>query len=372
VGPNWGTITTPVASTVKEPRAPIHAKMALTPKAWREYFNMKKILVLLSMLSLVFLSACASESANQSTSTPSVTESPSEVIDETINPISLTALSQKEFIGKDLKLEKVLGENSKFTRYFVKYKSGELTISGIMNVPKGEGPFPTLVLAHGYIDPAIYTTGRGLAREQKYLAERGYVVLHTDYRNHAESDDDPENDINFRLGYTEDVVNAALALKNSEFTFVDKERIGLLGRSMGGGIAFNSMVVKPGVFDAYVAFAPVSANVVDNYNRWTRMNFDIANEIDKRFGLPDENPEFWKGVSAINYFDKATEPLLILHGTADDTCDIAWSEAATKALQDAGKQVEFIQYEGEGHAFIPRWEDSMKETIRFFETHLKS
>ena len=241
-----------------------------------------------------------------------------------------------------------------------------------MNVPKGEGPFPTLVLAHGYIDPAIYTTGRGLAREQKYLAERGYVVLHTDYRNHAESDDDPDNDFNLRLGYTEDVINAALALKNSEFTFVDKERIGLLGRSMGGGIAFNSMVVKPGVFDAYVAFAPVSANVVDNYNRWTRMNFDIVEEIDKRFGLPEDNPEFWQGISAINYFDKATEPLLILHGTADETCDIKWSEAAARALQDAGKSVEFIQYEGERHAFSPRWEDSMKETIRFFEENLKS
>jgi dipeptidyl aminopeptidase/acylaminoacyl peptidase len=324
------------------------------------------------MLSLVYLSACASESVNQSTSTPSVTESASVVIEETVNPISLTALSQKEFIGKDLKLEKVLGENSKFTRYFVKYKSGELTISGIMNVPKGEGPFPTLVLAHGYIDPAIYTTGRGLAREQKYLAERGYVVLHTDYRNHAESDDDPDNDINFRLGYTEDVVNAALALKNSEFTFVDKERIGLLGRSMGGGVAFNSMVVKPGVFDAYVAFAPTSSNVVDNFNRWTRMNFDIANEIEKRFGLPDDSPEFWKGVSAVNYFDKVTEPLLILHGTEDESCDIKWSEVTTKALQDAGKEVEFIAYEGEKHAFSPRWEDSMKETIRFFETHLKS
>jgi dipeptidyl aminopeptidase/acylaminoacyl peptidase len=324
------------------------------------------------MLSLVFLSACASESANQSTSTPSVTESPSVAIDESVNPISLAALSQKEFIGKDLKLEKVLGENGKFTRYFVTYKSGELTISGIMNVPKGEGPFPTLVLAHGYIDPAIYTTGRGLAREQKYLAERGYVVLHTDYRNHAESDDDPDNDINFRLGYTEDVVNAALALKNSEFTFVDKERIGLLGRSMGGGVAFNSMVVKPGVFDAYVAFAPTSSNVVDNFNRWTRMNFDIANEIEKRFGLPDDSPEFWKGVSAVNYFDKVTDPLLILHGTEDESCDIKWSEVTTKALQDAGKEVEFIAYEGEKHAFSPRWEDSMKETIRFFETHLKS
>ena len=131
-----------------------------------------------------------------------------------------------------------------------------------------------------YLSYSFYSwkikTGRGLAREQKYLAERGYVVLHTDYRNHAESDNDPDNDFNLRLGYTEDVINAALALKNSEFTFVDKERIGLLGRSMGGGVAFNSMVVKPGVFDAYVAFAPVSANVVDNYNRWTRMNFEIV------------------------------------------------------------------------------------------------
>ena len=333
---------------------------------------MRKILALISIFSLVFLTACASETTNESTSPTSVTESPSVAIDETVNPISLTALSQKEFVGKDLKLEKVLGENSKFTRYFIKYKSGEFTISGIMNVPKGEGPFPTLVLAHGYIDPAIYTTGRGLAREQKYLAERGYVVLHTDYRNHAESDNDPDNDFNLRLGYTEDVINAALALKNSEFTFVDKERIGLLGRSMGGGVAFNSMVVKPGIFDAYVAFAPVSANVVDNYNRWTRMNFDIVEEIDKRFGLPEDNPEFWQGISAINYFENATEPLLILHGTADETCDIKWSEATVKALQDAGKSVEFIQYEGERHAFSPRWEDSMKETIRFFEDNLKS
>ena len=80
------------------------------------------------MLSLVFLSACASESANQSTSTPSVTESPSEVIDETINPISLTALSQKEFIGKDLKLEKVLGENSKFTRFIFNKIASKFTV----------------------------------------------------------------------------------------------------------------------------------------------------------------------------------------------------------------------------------------------------
>lgn len=321
-----------------------------------------------ALICALILSSCA----QGTTSTTPETQSPTPQVTREVNPVSLEALSQKEFKGSDLKLEKVLGENDKFTRYFIKYKSGELTISGIMNVPKGEGPFPTLVLAHGYIDPKIYTTGRGLAREQKYLAERGYVVLHTDYRNHAESDDDPDIDINFRFGYTEDVVNAALALKNSDFTFVDKEKIGLLGRSMGGGIAYNTMVVQPGLFDAFVAFAPVSSNVVENFDRWTRLNFDVADQIGERYGLPEDNPEFWKGISAINYFDRVTDPLLILHGTNDDTCDIKWSETAARVLQENGKSVEFIQYEGEQHAFSPRWEDSMKETIRFFEENLKS
>ena len=29
-----------------------------------------------------------------------------------------------------------------------------------MNVPRGTGPFPVLVLLHGYIDPAVYVTVR--------------------------------------------------------------------------------------------------------------------------------------------------------------------------------------------------------------------
>jgi hypothetical protein len=84
-----------------------------------------------------------------------------------------------------------------------------------MNMPAGEGPFPALVLAHGYIDPDAYVSGQGMPREQDRLARGGYVVLHTDYRNHAGSDKDPDNDVNLRLAYTEDVIGAALALRDS-------------------------------------------------------------------------------------------------------------------------------------------------------------
>jgi dienelactone hydrolase len=85
-----------------------------------------------------------------------------------------------EYDGGGLKLGEVLDETSSYTRYFVTYRSSGLTISGVMNVPNGDGPFPALVLNHGYIDPDVYTNGRGLRREQDYLARHGYVVLHTD------------------------------------------------------------------------------------------------------------------------------------------------------------------------------------------------
>ena len=86
-----------------------------------------------------------------------------------------------------------------YTSYDVTYRSRSTTdrgeesyrISGVLNVPTGRGPFPAVVLAHGYIDPAFYVRGQGMTRERGYLASRGYVALHVDYRNHAESDDDP-------------------------------------------------------------------------------------------------------------------------------------------------------------------------------------
>lgn len=39
-----------------------------------------------------------------------------------------------------------------------------------MNIPKGDGSYPLVILNHGHIDTDIYTLGRGLKREQDYLA----------------------------------------------------------------------------------------------------------------------------------------------------------------------------------------------------------
>ena len=69
------------------------------------------------------------------------------------------------------------------------------------------------------------------------------MTLHVDYRNHAASDDDPSTEVRLRLGYTEDVINAVRSLRQGP-AFVDDDRIGLLDRSMGGGVVLNVLVVR--------------------------------------------------------------------------------------------------------------------------------
>lgn len=276
----------------------------------------------------------------------------------------------KKYNGSNLRLGRVIARNSAYTRYFVTYTSGALRISGIMNVPTGKGPFPALVLNHGHIDTDIYTNGRGLTREQDYLARRGYIVLHTDYRNHAQSSDDPRNELDLRLGYTEDAINAVLALRQAKLPYLDPQRIGMLGRSMGGGITYNVMVAQPGLIKAAVVFAPVSSDAADNFNRWTRKESAVSNAIIRAHGAPERNPGFWRNLSAVNFFDRATEPILIHHGTSDDTCPIAWSRETLAALKKAGKNATMYTYPGEQHAFGPDWPTSMARTVAFLKQHL--
>ncbi|MER6348119.1 alpha/beta fold hydrolase [Streptomyces sp. NPDC001532] len=287
------------------------------------------------------------------------------------DPVSIPGLVAREHHGFGLRLGTVLARTDAYTSYAITYEANGLTISGLLNIPEGDGPFPALVLAHGYIDPAVYTTGRGLTREQDLLARNGYAVLHTDYRNHARSDDDPGNDVGLRLGYTEDVIAAVKALRSAGRPEIDGERIGLLGRSMGGGVVYNTLVVAPGLVDAAVVYAPVSGRPAENIDRFQRPDGDpVVAEIEAAHGTPESDPEFWREVSPLTYVDRVTEPLLIHHGTADDTCPPKWSRQTAAAFEAAGKDVRLDTYPGEGHTFSFRWRDSMDTTMEFFDRHL--
>jgi dipeptidyl aminopeptidase/acylaminoacyl peptidase len=281
--------------------------------------------------------------------------------------VSLDALANQKFNGSELKLIKKVAGANKYSKYQISYLSEKLTISGVLYIPNGKGPFPGLVLGHGYIDPKIYKNGQGMKREQNYFAANGFIVLHTDYRNHAFGSKDKLSNIKFRMDYSIDVANAAMALKNSDLKSLDKSKISYVGRSMGGGIGFNLAVSTRDIFSAYVLYAPTSANYPQNFNKWGRDNPARSKPIRDFVGLPEDNPEFWKGVSPENYWDRATAPIMIHHGVEDKSCSISWARSAVQGLKAAQKEVIFFEYPGEGHNLYGGWNKSMIRTANFLK-----
>jgi dipeptidyl aminopeptidase/acylaminoacyl peptidase len=307
---------------------------------------------------------------------------PEEPVDEvTVDPpappaVSVLGLAEQQHRGDRLRLGAVRERTADYTSYDLTYRSrsttrtGEesYTISGVLNVPTGRGPFPAVVLAHGYIDPAVYVRGQGMTRERGYLAARGYIALHVDYRNHAESDDDPRYQLRLRMGYSADVINAVKALRASQDVPVDDDRVALFGRSMGGGVILKALIAEPRLVQAAAPWASVSSVEAENYDQFIRGDPD--DQLARRYGTPEQSPRFWRQNSSRPYFDRITEPVLMVHGRLDETCPPRWATATQRALREAGVDSELEWYD-DAHAFGPAFNPAMNRTVRFFDRHLR-
>lgn len=331
-------------------------------------------------------SSDASEEASPSPSpaepssspTEEASEEPTEQPTKPPHPVSMAALSAGEHRGDRLRLGAVRERTAGYTSYDVTYRATttddrgtrRFTISGVLNVPTGRGPFPAVVLAHGYIDPAYYVRGQGMTRERGVLASRGYVALHVDYRGHAESTDDPRSDRDLRLGYSADVIAAVKALRAARGVPVDDDRVALMGRSMGGGVVMKALIAEPGLVQAGSLWASVSSLEGENFNQFIRPDGDAREEaIVQAHGLPEQRPDFWRAASARPYLDEITEPVLLVHGRFDDTCPPAWARATQSAMQRAGVDSTLAWYD-DGHAFGPAFFAGMDRTIRYFDQQL--
>jgi len=286
---------------------------------------------------------------------------------------SIKHFSEMRLEGTDLVLESVETKTDAYTRHRISYRSNGLKISGILNIPHGDGPFPLLIFNHGYIDPAVYTQGRGLKREQDYMARNGFAVLHTDYRGHAASDEspmDPKAKIyDAGLEYSMDSYNAIQAVRAAKLPQIDASRVGMLGHSMGGGVTLSILTAHPEMVTAAVLYAPVHADMWENFSRWRRERPEGDRTLET-YGTREENPAAWDALSPNTYLSNVQAPLMLFQGRKDKDVPAEWSDHLHKRLQEEGKDIQYVEYANEGHEFATQWSDFMKKSAAFFHEKL--
>jgi dipeptidyl aminopeptidase/acylaminoacyl peptidase len=284
--------------------------------------------------------------------------------------LQITKSRRTEYGGPGIIVGDVVKTGPGFTQYDITYESDGLTITGLVDIPDGEGPFPTIIVNHGYLRPVEYQPGFDSWRIADWLAERGYIALMPDYRNYAGSDSGPNP---FHIGYAIDVMT--LAAQIASLPQAAPGQIGIIGHSMGGEIAMWPMALSDEV-DAIVLYASMSGDVGRNWahaRRYWPAQRDSMDALEIIYGTPEENPQAFAEMSPINYLDWVRMPVMIHHGTRDESIPYWWSEELWHLLQDADVDVTFWPYPGGRHTLGGQgFETFMERNISFFDQHVRA
>jgi uncharacterized protein len=282
-------------------------------------------------------------------------------------PLTIEGLRSRSYGEGQIEILRTLEETPAFTRYLFAYPSDGLRITGMLNRPKGDGPFPVVILNHGYYPLDVYQTGNGTKLAADYLAQRGFMTLSPDFRSHAGSDDAPNL---FRAGHVIDTVN--LIPLAQKLPSARPGKIGMWGHSNGGAITAKAITISDQIGAALI-YAPASSNIVEDY--WFRVERAASRgqQIDPIDWpvKPEEGPDLYQRLSPLPYLSYVSCPVQIHWGSADETVPRKWPEDLYKGLQAAGKQVEWFEYPGQPHSFkgAPN-QQYLQRMVEFFQQHV--
>ena len=294
--------------------------------------------------------------------------------------LSIESLREGDYPGSDIVVEQELSPGSNYKRYLTSYKSEGLKIYALLTVPNvdpPEGGWSAVIFNHGYIPPTLYKTTERYVAYTDGFSRNGYVLLRPDFRGHGNSEGSPTGAYGSN-GYTIDVLNAVASIKN--LPYVDANRIGMWGHSMGGFITLRNMVVSKDV-KAGVIWAGVVGSYEDLFERWRRRSVSSTTpstrggswrqSLSDQFGSPEVNPAFWNSLSANSYLVDISGSLQLHHGTADSSVPVEFSQKLEAQLKNAGKEVELFTYPGDDHNLSNNFSTAMSRSIEFFDRYLK-
>ncbi|NBD95233.1 MAG: alpha/beta fold hydrolase [Gammaproteobacteria bacterium] len=173
----------------------------------------------------------------------------------------------------------------------------------------------------------------------QYMARQGYVVFSLDNRGVERQGKAFQDAAYLELGQVEmpDQMVGVDWLRSQDF--VDPERIGIFGWSYGGYMSLMALGQYPGEFAAAVSVAPVTD--------WTLYD---THYTERYMGRPQDQPEAYEQGNVLSYSGAIEDPLLLVHGMADDNVLFTHSTKLMHDLQARAFPFELMTYPGEKHA----------------------
>lgn len=232
---------------------------------------------------------------------------------------------------------------------------------------EGAGQFPVIQYVYGGPTSRLVQNrwGRRHLVEQ-YWARRGYAVFSIDNRGIEGQGVAFQAPVYENLGVLE-VVDQKLGTEWLKAQpWADPDRVAAFGWSYGGYMTLMMLMQHPGEYAAGVSVAPVTD--------WALYD---THYTERYMGMPrtdDGSPtEAYERGNVLTYAENLDDPLLLIHGMADDNVLFTHSTMLMQQLQDAAIDFDLMTYPGEKHGITGDGQrlHVYRQITRFFDRHLR-
>jgi dipeptidyl-peptidase-4 len=220
--------------------------------------------------------------------------------------------------------------------------------------------YPVFFSHYGGPSVQVVTRGWGGALQQA-VVDRGFIWFELDNRGSENRGVAFSSHLYRAMGGVEVTDQLAGAEYLKGLPFVDPARIATYGWSYGGYMTVKLLEAKPGAFAAGIAGAPV-----------TRWELYDTHYTERYMGTPQADAAAYAKASALPDSGRIKDPLLIIHGMADDNVVFENSSALIAKMQGEAVPFEMMLYPGYTHRVSgPKVSKHMWETIfAFLDRHM--
>ena len=190
-----------------------------------------------------------------------------------------------------------------------------------------------------YGGPGSQTVTRGWQGAlPQYLVDQGWIFFQIDNRGSPNRGKAFEDHLYHAMGTVEVADQLAGAEYLKTLPFVDAGKIATYGWSYGGYMSIKMLEANPGVYAAAAAGAPV-----------TDWQLYDTHYTERYMGDPRVVPEAYAASAGVKDGAKIRDPLLLIHGMADDNVFLDNSTAFAAEMQRTATPFEMMFYPGQTH-----------------------